>query len=62
MMDNTNKLLDTMAQIILMVHTNPYLKALNDEQLMTWVKEQLNDNGFPVVSVGACWLYMREVR
>lgn len=61
-MDNTNKLLDTMAQIILMVHTNPYLKALNDEQLMTWVKEQLNDNGFPVVSVGACWLYMREVR
>jgi len=59
-MYDTNKLLDVMSEIILTVHTDPYLKTLDNEQLMEWVKDQLNRCGFPVISMGACWLYINK--
>ena len=49
------KLVDIMFEIGLTIASNKNLQKSSNEQVADWIKNQLNQCGFPTTAVGSSW-------
>lgn len=55
MENNEQKLIDIMFEIGLTIKDNPVLNRKSNEELATWIREQLSLCGFETEPIGASW-------
>ena len=56
------KLINIMFEIGLMIHNHPYFKDKNNEEICSWIRNQLKQCGFYTKPLGSSWGILYDIK
>lgn len=58
--EDTQKLIDILFEISLRIHTHHYFKGKSNKEVAAWIRQKLENLGYPTTPMGISWGALTE--